>query len=85
MNPIPDIKRLILRALARTRGIPMPDDTLNDAVRQALVPQPLLSDITQSKRELESDEFIQSKRDDLDDSITWTLTAKGEHRAAQLG
>ena len=85
MTPIPDIKRFVLRALARTRGLPMPGDTLDDAIRRALVPGPLLSDVEQAKRELEAGCFIQSKRDDLDDTITWTLTPKGEHRAAQLG
>jgi hypothetical protein len=85
MNPIPTIKRFVLRALARTSGVPMPDESLSDAVSAAVTPKPLASDISQAKRELEADEFIQSQRDPLDDSlITWTLTPKGQHKAAQL-
>ncbi|HEV2207318.1 MAG TPA: hypothetical protein VG167_00970 [Verrucomicrobiae bacterium] len=85
MNPIPEIKRFILRALARTGGLPLPDSSLNDAVRQAIVPQPLLSDVEQSKREMEADGFIGGSREDLDGTLTWTLTAKGTHKAKQLG
>jgi hypothetical protein len=86
MNPIADIKRFVLRALARTGGIPMPGDSLDAAVNQAVVPRPLHSDVSQAKRELEQDGFIQGARDDMDrELITWTLTAKGEHKARQLG
>jgi DNA-binding MarR family transcriptional regulator len=85
MNPIPDIKRFVLRALWRLNGLPWPDALMDEAVRQALVPRPLQSDIHQAKRELESNGFIQGSRDDLDESITWTLTDKGRHKAKQLG
>lgn len=85
MNPIPDIKRFLLRALWRLNGLPWPDALTDEAVRQALVPRPLQSDIHQAKRELESAGFIQGNRDELDESITWTLTDKGRHKAKQLG
>ena len=85
MNPIPDIKRFVLRALWRLNGLPWPDALMDEAVRQALVPRPLQSDIHQAKRELESAGFIQGNRDDLDEAITWTLTDKGRHKAKQLG
>jgi DNA-binding MarR family transcriptional regulator len=85
MNPIPDIKRFVLRALWRLNGLPWPDALMDEAVRQALVPRPLQSDINQSKRELESSGFIQGNRDELDESTTWTLTDKGRHKAKQLG
>lgn len=84
MNPIPDIKRVMIRALARTEGIPMPDSGLESAASDAVVPRPLLSDIHQAKRELESGGLIHAERDELI-GVTWTLTPKGEHKAGQLG
>ena len=84
MNPIPDLKRFLLRALYRLNGIPWPDALLNDTARQAVIPAPLQSDISQAKRELEGAGFIQACRDELDGLVTWTLTDKGRHRAAQL-
>ena len=85
MNPIPDLKRFLLRALYRLNGLPWPDALLDEAARQAAWPRPLQSDIHQAKRELESAGYIQASRDDLDDSLTWTLTDKGRHKAKQLG
>jgi hypothetical protein len=85
MNPISDIKRFVLRAMHRLNGLPWPDALLDDAVRQAILPRPLQSDINQAKRELESAGFIQGNRDELDDLLTWTLTDKGRHKAQQLG
>lgn len=85
MNPIPDIKRFVLRALLRLNGIPWPDALLDDAVRQALLPRPLQSDINEAKRELERTGYIQGSRDELDEAPTWTLTDKGRHKAKQLG
>ena len=85
MNPISDIKRFVLRALVRLDGIPWPDELLDDATRQGVLPRPLQSDINQAKRELERAGYLQGNRDDLDGSITWTLTDKGWHKAKQLG
>ncbi len=84
MNPIPEIKRFLLRAMARLNGLPWPDALLEDAARQAIVPRPLESDIQQAKRELERGGYIQGSRDELDDVVTWTLTDKGRHKAKQL-
>lgn len=84
MNPLGDIKRFVLRALLRLRGIPWPDGLLDDATRQGLRPRPLQSDINQAKRELERAGFIQGARDELDDTVTWTLTDKGRHKATEL-
>jgi hypothetical protein len=78
------IKRFILRALLRLKGIPWPDALLEESVRNGIVPRPLLSDIHEAKRELEQTGYIQGNRDDLDGEVTWTLTAKGRHRAAEL-
>lgn len=84
MNPISDIKRFVLRALLRLNAIPWPDALLDDAVRQAILPRPLQSDINQAKRELETGGYAQASRDELDGLITWTLTDKGCHKAKQL-
>ena len=84
MNPIGDIKRFVLRALFRLQAVPWPDELLEDAARQGIVPRPLQSDINQAKRELENAGYIQGSRDELDDLLTWTLTDKGRHKAKQL-
>ena len=84
MNPISDIKRFVLRALRRLDGMPWPDALLDDAVRQALRPRPLQSDINQAKRELETGGYLQGSRDELDGLLTWTLTGKGRHKAIEL-
>jgi len=85
MYPIGDIKRFMLRALARLDGLPWPDGLLDEAARRGLLPRPLQSDLSQAKRELESAGYLQGQRDDLDGSLTWTLTDKGRHKAKQLG
>ncbi len=84
MNPVPELKRFLLRALRRLNGIPWPDALLEEAARQAVLPRPLQSDINQVKRELERDGYIQGCRDELDGLLTWTLTEKGTHKAEQL-
>lgn len=86
MNPIPTIKRVILRCIHAAGNIPFPDAALNDAIERVVVPKPLGSDKAQAKRELEADGFIQSARDDMDATlVTWTLTTKGTHKAIELG
>jgi hypothetical protein len=85
MNPISDIKRFMLRALFRLGGVPWPDALLDEAVRQAVLPRPLQSDINQAKRELEHAGYVQASRDELDDLVSWTLTEKGRHKAKALG
>lgn len=85
MNHTNDIKRYILRALLRFRGLPWPDPLLDDAARHGVFPQPLLSEIHEAKRELDAAGYIQGDRDELDGQITWTLTARGQHKARQLG
>jgi hypothetical protein len=85
MNPVSDIKRLLIRALGRLQSTPCPDALVDEAARRGVLPRPLQSDINQAKRELEVAGFIQGARDELDDSLTWTLTDKGGHKARQLG
>lgn len=85
MNATADIKRFILRALNRLDGIPAPEDSLNSAINEGVVPKPLPSEISQAKQELQEQEYILGRRDELDESLSWTLTVKGQHKAAQLG
>lgn len=85
MNPLPELKRFLLRAMLRLNQLPWPDPLLDEAARQGIVPRPLQSDINQTKHELEADGYIQGCRDELDDLVTWTLTDKGRHKARQLG
>lgn len=84
-NPLGEIKRFLLRAMLRLNQLPWPDPLLDEAVRQGAWPRPLVSDIHQAKRELESAGYIQGNRDDLDGLLTWTLTDKGRHKAHELG
>lgn len=84
MNPLSDIKRFVLRALLRLDEIPWPDPLLDEAARQGVWPRPLQSDINQAKRELEGAGYVQGDRDELDGLLSWTLTAKGRHKARQL-
>ena len=85
MNPLGEIKRLVLRALFRLDGVPWPDPLLDEMVLRGIIPRPLQSDLNQDKRELERAGFIQGDRDELDDTLTWTLSDKGRHKARQLG
>jgi hypothetical protein len=83
MNRTPEIKRFALLALARAEG-PVPDAMLDDWCSRSSVPHPILSDVHDAKRELLADGFIDRVCDDLDGSITWTLTIAGQHKARQL-
>jgi hypothetical protein len=84
-NPIPTIKRVILRAIHAAGNQPVPEATLVDAVNQVVVPKPLASDFSLAKRELQDGGFIQGARDSLDETlVTWTLTPKGTHKAIEL-
>jgi hypothetical protein len=78
------IKIFILRALLRMDGLPMVEETLSSAVKLALSPAPVKSEIDTARRELEAEGFISGNRDELLETVTWTLTDKGAHRARQL-
>jgi len=79
-----NLKRFLLRALSRMSGLPLGDAQLRDTAALALVPVPLVCDVTVALRELEADGFIAGHRDDLDGVLTWTLTDKGQHKAKQF-
>ena len=84
MNPVSEIKRLIVRALAAAEGVPVPDSLVDTWCLDRLWPRPLLSDVHLGKRELEADGFIIGAVDDLDGGVMWTLTVKGRLRGKQL-
>lgn len=82
MSERPQIKRFILRALLRMDGIPMPEETLLDAVKAAL-PGSRPGDIAVAISELERDRCIISSRDELG-IVSVSLTTRGDHKARQL-
>lgn len=85
MSMVADIKRFILRALKPMEGQPMSELALDDAVRMQCAKAPMQHEITEARMDLEREGYIHGQRDDLDPNLnTWTLTPKGEHRAALL-
>ena len=81
MNHVNILKRYVLRALLRADS--MNEEALLDVCRQ-LMPAMLASDFSQAVEELEKDGFCIGARDELDASVAWALTTKGELRAKQL-
>ena len=84
MSEVTNIKRFILRALLAMKGMPMPGEALDQAVKGAVPPRPLQSDIESAKNQLEETGFIIGTKDELDGNVYWALTTKGEIRAKQL-
>lgn len=78
------IKRFILRALQAMGGVPMPGEAMDAGVKAALAPRPLQSDIELARHELEEQGFILGTKDELDGSVSWALTTKGQIKAKQL-
>jgi hypothetical protein len=86
MNSIADLKKFMLRVLTAAGGLPLPEEHLFRVTSEAFTPRPLKSDLSDARRELEDAGFIQGAKDDLDEKVTtWTLTAKGVHKAKTLG
>lgn len=83
MNEVSKIKRFVLRALVAANGMPLPSGNLEDACR-AVLPGMLVSDFNQALRGLEEDGFVAGVKDELDGSVSWGLTAKGELKSRQL-
>ena len=78
------MKRLILLALLKCDGQPLTQTTLYDAVRLMSRPaRPTDDDILYCLRGVESDGYVSGATVDLV-GTTWTLTAKGTHKARQL-
>lgn len=78
------VKLFIFRTLLATGLQPMPDEALDTAVKDNVMPRPLQSDINRAKQEMEEDGFIFGEIDPIDKARTWILTAKGLAQANQL-
>jgi hypothetical protein len=74
------LKIFMLRALLQMSGSPMPQTSLYAAAENAY-PSALQSDMDLARRDLEREGYISGDTDELTSIVTWTLTAKGSHRA----
>jgi hypothetical protein len=78
------LKRLILLALLRCDGVPMPEDSLVGAVQVMARPdRPTAADVGIALKDVESSGYVSGLSEDLV-GTSWTLTEKGKHKAAQL-
>lgn len=84
MNLIPDIKVAILRGLKRFEGKPVQQALFASQVKNA-IPNSLMGDINTAFDLLEEDGYILRLREPVTERITVTLTAAGQHAAAQIG
>jgi DNA-binding MarR family transcriptional regulator len=79
------LKKFILLALNQADGLPFPESALAQAVKQLARPgQPTSADVADALRDCEADGFISGVTDELTHERTWTLTARGVHKARQL-
>jgi DNA-binding PadR family transcriptional regulator len=77
------LKSLIFRALKRMGGNPMTREALDNTL--ALVDRTLLAtEIESALRDLEAEGYIAAVRDDLTETVHYTLTIKGQSAAARL-
>jgi|GEM_PF-6038644 hypothetical protein len=83
-----DLKKFLLQALKRMDGAPMPDAVLIESGRQAFKSaagrEPSVGDINEAKRELEHNGYIHGTEDEMDHTMSWTLTPKGKHKVMQI-
>ena len=78
------LKRAILAVLNACDGVPAPEIALLCAVRVHAQPdQPSESDMLDALREVESKRYAAAVTDELTNDRTWTLTAKGVHKARE--
>lgn len=85
MTTVADIKKFVLRVMLAFAGQPVQETELVRVVNDGFTVKPLHSDVKDGLRELEIAGFIRGVEDDLDRTqMTWTLTAKGTHRAKEL-
>ena len=80
-----NLKQLALKCVFQCDGDPMPHSALVAALQTGSTPRALVADIEAAIRALESDGYLTGNRDELDGSVTWTLTTKGLHKAKTLG
>ena len=84
MNQVSQIKRFVLKALIAMGGAPMPGESMDAAIKAAVAPRPLQSDIELARNQLEEGAYIIGTKDDLDGGISWALTTRGELKAKQI-
>ena len=78
------LKRLILLALLRCDGMPMPEEALFAGVQVMCRPERVtLTDIGVTIKDLEAAGFIAGVTDEIT-GTNWGLTDKGQLKAAQL-
>ncbi len=79
------IKRSILAVLNACDGVPMPERALLAAVQLYLQPErPSDNDVEDALRDIEHQRYAGAVTDELTGERTWTLTAKGTHKAREL-
>ena len=78
------LKQFVLLALKACDGLPMPQSALVQAVKQLARPgQPTTADVEDALKDIEAEGYTQGASDDISET-TWTLTAKGVHKARTL-
>jgi hypothetical protein len=78
------IRTAILKALRRCDGVPMPEEALLGAVQSLVRPEPGATDVRAEIKEMEQVEGFISSHSDSITGKSFTLTARGEHKAKQL-
>jgi DNA-binding MarR family transcriptional regulator len=79
------LKTNILRALNSADGVPFPESSLAQAVKQLSRPlQPTSEDVALALKDCDAEGYIRGVTDDFTHEVTWTLTEKGKHRVANL-
>jgi hypothetical protein len=78
------IKLFVFKTLRAMDEVPISDEQLTATLQVLIAPKPTLADISAATRDLEGDGYITGTRDEVFKQITWTLTEKGKHKAAQL-
>lgn len=77
------IKIALLRILRRMEGEPMPEAALRAGAQNMFYPAPSTAEVDTARKELEEDGYIAGLSDDLT-GVSWSLTQKGEHKAAKI-
>ena len=79
------LTRSLLAVLHACDGLPMPETALLSAVHLHARPErPSDSDIIDALHVIEIKGYAAGVTDELTNERTWTLTAKGTHRARQM-
>ena len=79
------LKRSLLAVLHACDGLPVPETALLSAAHLHVRPErPSDSDILDALHEIESKSYAAAVTDELTNERTWTLTAKGTHKARQM-